>query len=280
MILTEKVEINLNLKNIIKYKKLGYNGSVGDKIEIDVNDLSCSSHTIVKYQCDICCVEKYTMYRNLLKNDIIYCNKCCRIKTNKTNLNRYGGNSPLQNKHVLKKREKVYLEKYGFITNLMCDDTKKKIKQTNLEKYGVENPSQNEEIKNKKIETCLKNYGVENPLQNDEIFQKVQKSAHKLKEYKGYLYRGTYELDFIKNFHNKILIENAKSIDYIFNNSNKKYFPDYYLPDYNLIVEIKSNYTYECEKEQNEAKKNAAINGGFNFIFIINKDYSNFISIL
>ena len=43
-------------------------------------------------------------------------------------------------------------------------------------------------------------------------------------------------------------------IDYIFNDKNKKYYPDYYLPDYILIVEIKSNYTYECEKDQNEAK--------------------------
>ena len=38
--------------------------------------------------------------------------------------------------------------------------------------------------------------------------------------------------------------------------------------------------TYECEKEQNEAKKEATINNGFNFIFIINKDYSEFISIV
>jgi len=47
-----------------------------------------------------------------------------------------------------------------------------------------------------------------------------------------------------------------------------------------LIVEIKSSYTYELEKEKNEAKKEATINNGFNFIFVINKDYSELLSII
>lgn len=77
-----------------------------------------------------------------------------------------------------------------------------------------------------------------------------------------------------------IIRKNAKFIDYIFNDKNKKYYPDYYLPDYNLIVEIKSKYTYECEKDQNEAKKEATLKCGYNFIFIINKDYTELLSIL
>jgi len=113
-----------------------------------------------------------------------------------------------------------------------------------------------------------------------EIFNKVQKSAYKLKKYKNYLYRGTYELDFLIKFSENYKIENAKSIDYAFDGKNKKYHPDYYLPDYNLIVEIKSSYTYEREKEKNEAKKEATINNGYNFIFIINKDYIEFLLML
>ena len=40
-----------------------------------------------------------------------------------------------------------------------------------------------------------------------------------------------------------------------------------------MIIEIKSSYTYECEREQNEAKKEATISNGFLFEFIINKHY-------
>ena len=87
-------------------------------------------------------------------------------------------------------------------------------------------------------------------------------------------------MDFLVNFCDNYKIENPKSIDYVFNNKNKKYHPDYYLPDYNLIIEIKSSYTYDREKEKNEAKKEAAINNDFNFIFIINKNYSELILLL
>jgi len=54
--------------------------------------------------------------------------------------------------------------------------------------------------------------------------------------------------------------------------------PDYYLPDYNLIVEIKSSYTYNYDIEKNEAKKKASLENGYNFIFIIDKDYTEFIN--
>lgn len=47
-----------------------------------------------------------------------------------------------------------------------------------------------------------------------------------------------------------------------------------------MIVEIKSTYIYDYKKEQNESKKEATINNGYNFIFIIDKDYTEFLSIL
>ena len=73
---------------------------------------------------------------------------------------------------------------------------------------------------------------------------------------------------------NNIVIENFKgTIDYFFDGKNRKYFPDFFIKKLNLVIEIKSTYTYECEKDQNEAKKEATINNGFNFKFLINKNY-------
>ena len=70
----------------------------------------------------------------------------------------------------------------------------------------------------------------------------------------------------------------SKQIKYFFNGRNRKYFPDFYYQNLNLIIEIKSTYTYEIEKEQNEAKKKAAIDNGFNFIFVIDKKYDDFLN--
>lgn len=66
-------------------------------------------------------------------------------------------------------------------------------------------------------------------------------------------------------------------IDYTFDGKCKKYFPDFYIKSSNTVVEIKSQYTYDCEIEQNEAKKEATITNGFNFKFIIDKNYSDII---
>ena len=75
-------------------------------------------------------------------------------------------------------------------------------------------------------------------------------------------------------------IEKPKSIKYNYNNETKVYFPDFYLPEYNLIVEIKSKYTYELHKELNECKKLSVLERGYNFIFIIDKNYIDFIKFI
>ena len=128
----------------------------------------------------------------------------------------------------------------------------------NLERYGVENVSQNDIIKNKKKKTCLKNYGVDNPLKDPDIFMKQQKSAYECKEYNNIFYRGTYELDFLKKYSHNYKIVNSNSIDYLFEGKERVYHPDFFIKEFNLIVEIKSDYTYNYDIKLNEAKKKAS----------------------
>jgi hypothetical protein len=52
------------------------------------------------------------------------------------------------------------------------------------------------------------------------------------------------------------------------------------LENINLIIEIKSTYTYNKELEKNLAKKNACIQQGFDFIFIVDKEYDDLINII
>lgn len=69
-------------------------------------------------------------------------------------------------------------------------------------------------------------------------------------------------------------------IKYKLNENEHYYHPDFYLPDYNLIIEIKSSYTYNYDLNKNLSKKEYSIKNGYNFIFIIDKDYSEFESYL
>ena len=216
-------------------------------------------------------------------------------KSKITCLNRYGVECHLQNSQVKEKIKTTILDRYGVISYSKTAEFKIKILKTNLERYGIENYSNTAEIKKtclkkygnenynnqeKFKKTCLERYGVEYPIHNIDIFKKIQKSCYKLNKYKEIDYQGTYELDFLINFYDLFKIERGPIISYIFNDKNKKYYPDFFISKYNLIVEIKSDYTYNVEKNKNEAKKNAALNDGYNFIFIIDKKYTEFLSFI
>jgi len=58
-------------------------------------------------------------------------------------------------------------------------------------------------------------------------------------------------------------------IKYMFENNEHTYYPDFYIKSTNTIIEVKSHWTFEKEKEKNLAKEQACLQQGFNFEFII-----------
>lgn len=52
--------------------------------------------------------------------------------------------------------------------------------------------------------------------------------------------------------------------------------PDFYFKDKNLIVEIKSKYYYNLHINKNIAKQAACLKQGYNFVFVIDKQYDDF----
>ena len=79
----------------------------------------------------------------------------------------------------------------------------------------------------------------------------------------------------INNILNKV--SKVKSVKYEFNNKEKYYHPDFFIEELNLIIEIKSDYYYNLHLEKNLCKQEGCIRKGYTFIFIINKDYTNFL---
>lgn len=188
------------------------------------------------------------------------------------------------------------LEKYGFESYQSTQEYRDIIK----EKFGVENISQLQSVKDRKKESCLKNFGVEyslqsetvkeksrktwmsrlgvdNPTKNKEVFEKAQSSAYHTYKYSDtqIKYQGSYELNFIEYcIDNKIEFENGPSIKYKMLDKNRIYHSDFYIPKYNLICEVKSLYTYKDDYDENILKQEYSMISGYNFLFIIDKNYT------
>ena len=146
-------------------------------------------------------------------------------------------------------------------------------------KYNKPSYLSTEDYKIKSIKTCNEKYGVDYPSQNKEIHKKQfpKMKTHDI----GVKYQGSYEKDFLDLCKQLNLeVKRGKTIKYIFKNKQKVYFSDYYLKDFNLIVEIKSWYTYELHKERNIEKRKSTLSKGYNFLLIIDKDYNNFLRLL
>lgn len=240
------------------------------------------------------CIEKYG-FNCYTKTDEY------KTKSKQTWLNNYGVENPSYSEEVKQKRVDTKLKIFGFINNSQTDEWRNRIsevwknktdeeiskilenrKKTCNLKYNVDNYSQTDEYKIKFKNTCLEKYGVESPMQSGILFHKQQISGLKTKKYNNtdLTYQGTYEFDFLENYYDKVRIEKINPIKYKLNENTHYYHPDFYLPDYNLIIEVKSSYTYEFDLEKNIAKKEYSIKSGFSFLFIIDKDYSELESII
>lgn len=301
MILTESVAIKINSKLIKFYENKGYKFKYGDLTTILVKDLSIGSHVMVEMQCDKCekthsirygslkdketyswncqsCISKNLCGKGLIGNsfkdskiqtELANRNKPERlIKSQKTKEEKYGD----KNYTNRTKRSKTMLNTYGKDNY----SNPEKRHETMISKYGGLFNNQD-----KRKNTCLEKYGVDSPSKVPEIFHKMQVSAFKLKKFKNYelFYRGSYEYNFLElcEKNNTIhLISNSKSIKYIKNKKECVYYPDFYFKKYNLIIEIKSDYTFKRDLKVNKLKRKACINQGYEFIFIIDNKFNKF----
>ncbi len=283
MIINEEVLVKINNTNIEHYK-LKYDVKYGDKIYVSSCDLTRSSKIRIKYECDICkntFESSYDNYYTMInrKSSIdkydgkSLCKKCTSIKCKQTILNKYGYKSYTETDEY----KKIIMDKYGVDNISQLQSVKDKKVKSAIDKYGVSYVFQAKEVKNKIKKTCISKYGVDNPTKNRDIFEKAQSTAFKKIKYDNtdLIYQGSYELNFINySIKKEISFENGPSLKYIMNNKNRVYHSDFYLPEYNLVVEVKSKYTYNADYEENLLKKEYTIKAGYNFIFLIDKDYT------
>ena len=102
------------------------------------------------------------------------------------------------------------------------------------------------------------------------------------------MYVGKYELDFLNycvekwHFTSEDIIPCPSKfyIQYydIYTKKTRWYMPDFYIPKYNLVIEIKDGSKYPIESKAKTALKEKAVIAAnmFNYIKIVDKDYSDF----
>jgi hypothetical protein len=304
MILTKNIEVKI-ISSIVKYYKCkGYHCNIGETISVKIEDIPKNSHLKIKVECDICKKENNTTYNNytklINKYNTYRCKECGINHRKMIFIEKYGVDNPTKSKcisskisscykskseeekiKIKEKQKKTFFEKYGdwFIKG---DLYKEKVKITSLANYGTDDYRSSESFKNKVKETLFIKYGVKNAFELEKSYNKAWfgnkiNGIHLESEIK---YQGTYELDFIEKYYQKLQIEKIDPIEYLFENTKRRYYPDFYIKSINLIIEVKSTYTYNYELHKNLTKKEASIKKGFNFIFIIDKDYTEFENLL
>jgi hypothetical protein len=226
--------------------------------------------------------------KTCLKNYGVESGLNLRDKVREGMMNKYGVNYPLQSESIKNKMYENLLIKYGVDNISKLLDIKYKKEETCLINYGVKNPSQNKEISKKQIinykDNYFRKYGVDHPMKRKDIFEKMLISSYKMVYYNDELFsQGSYELDFL-NYCEEIgiinLISNGPSIEYELEGKNHIYHSDFFIENHNLIIEVKSRYTYNYHLDKNLAKEKYSKLNGYNFIFLIDKDYEYFNKII
>jgi hypothetical protein len=188
------------------------------------------------------CNKKITYSSNrLLKQSIKRDSKC--QECNKKNTSDRFKNKPKTNEHKLKlsKAKEKYKEIYRQIM-IEINHNKKGKKYTeehkkniSLAKIGDKNPAKRKDVREKIRDTTINNYLNSKTIN---YFTKGNKKT----TFNGttLYYQGLYEFDFLNKFYNQLQIENGKIFKYIDNDGyERKYISDFYLPQFNLIIERK-----------------------------------------
>lgn len=203
-------------------------------------------------------------------------------KSKKTCLEKYGVNNAGASLHSIEKAKNTRIKKYG---SYSYNNLEKYI-ETNKRKYGEVHFTklksfrllQSEKLKNSDYQLKMKNgfykkYGVYYPSQVSEFFEKskykytpYELPSGKVIKLQGYEYITINELLKIYN-ENEIIYKQCDmpEIWYDYQHRKHRYYPDFYIPTDNLIVETKSEFTYNADISKNEAKFKAVKDLGYKF---------------
>jgi hypothetical protein len=211
------------------------------------------------------CLKKYNCINSAQSDDV-------KNKIKNTFNEKYNGH-PMYNEEIKNKVKEIFNEKYNGHP-MYNDEVKNKVKETCKSIYNG-HPMNNDEVKNKLMEFFNKKYGC-HPSQTPEVMEKIVKTSKSYKKFtmpsgairniQGY---EPFALNILLKEYNEEQIKSERKdmpiIKYTFNDISKRYFPDIYIPDKNLIIEVKSQYIYNKQLELNKVKEKFTKDAGYDY---------------
>lgn len=227
-----------------------------------------------------------------------YCNIKCRPgqfnqqKINKTIKNKYGVDNVFQIDEIKDKIKKTVQGRYGVDYVTQSNMVKKKMLKTIKEKYGVNHIMHLDRIKEKQKNTMQERYGVnyasqiyKNRIASSKRMIKFNKNWFKnirIKKYKDtdLYYQSSYELEFLELCESNNIIDkisNGNSYKYLTNEFGHNLLTDFSIDD--IEIEIKSSYVLKRQGgvQVLNAKRIAVESTGKRYMFLLDKDYSEFL---
>lgn len=252
---------------------------------VNVDEIEKMKHTWnTKSDDDINKIQSKRIKTNLQKYGVDIASKLTEvIEKNKQSHIKNWGDYAMRTKDILEKRNNTFIERYGGI-GMASEELYSRMKNTNIEKYGVEYYSSTNDWYNRCVATALEKYGKEWVSKIDSINAKQQSGGYsyydfefpsgKVVRVQGYepkvlanLVIDYNEDDIIVGVQN--IIDEIGFFHYEYENKTHRYYPDIYIKSENRVIEVKSNYTFNKEKEKNLLKRESVLNKNINFNFII-----------
>jgi hypothetical protein len=232
----------------------------------------------VTYQCGNCKSFSESFTHNMLHNNTGVCSHCQNWKNRvpynklKEDVESYGMKLVTRDEQYTGNKQMLDVicecgKPYQMILNSIRQDKKclecksRKFKNTCMERYGVENVMSVPEIFDKKLSSSFtkKIYVLEDGREVNLMGYEPRAINHLLKE--------GIEIEQI------ILgVTHVPSFSYEENGKNHMYYPDFYIPHLNLIVEIKSDYTLVCHLSKNKRKLLAVAEKGYQIRLMVYND--------
>lgn len=162
----------------------------------------------------------------------------------KTNIERYGVDNVFKLNEYQQKACNTKMEKYGDPHYVNIE----KSKQTSLKRYGYTTPLLNPEIKAKRDRTMMQKYGVKYTMLSPELAKKVSESLILTHKRGQYIETHRKNKSFNTSKIEKDIIEyfEDKNIEYIYQYKSDlyPYNCDFYLPLYDVYIEIQGCWTH------------------------------------
>lgn len=218
-------------------------------------------------------------------------------KRENTNLERYGVTNNLHIPEVEKKIIEKWINNHGYdrpakspkIKETLTrkakqnsSETVRKAKITSLKKYGEDNIMKTDLGKNKVAESNIKKYGFPSPMQNPKFCKNFFMNHYRKFTSKDFTLPSGKTIKLL-GFEPQVLSQLLRKFDesdiligylaydelkctYTSSGKTYKYIPDFYIKSKNLVIEVKSEYTYSFA----EPKKRYSVEKiGASFVYAI-----------